>query len=392
MHRQTVSRPTSPASRSDSAVTEDPTDTASSDRQPTVSELVRNYSDPPIEGHKRDRSESGDPAPAGKRGARERGGEPGRSPASVSARSLKESLDDAIEGLENRVMASLSRDLHEFRETLMEEIGKLSDRVKDLEKHIEERDGVIDQLTDDLHQSRREVSALQDRVEEAEINSRLPCLILSGPAMAPRHAPRLDPSLPARAAPAAVGSSPPAAPAWPAGPGQGQVAVTSGSADRRASADERGPGQSAAAVTGGARRVGGWEEREDMNGLVVNTLKRCMPGLSIDGSDIDRAHRLPGPNNRVIVRFVRSGQDSVRDNVMTRRLELRGKDLYINESLTRLRGQIFRSLLAAKRQKKIYTVYSRGGYVFFKEKQHGVGTRVDSLQRLRDLGYGVLER
>ena len=61
-----------------------------------------------------------------------------------------------------------------------------------------------------------------------------------------------------------------------------------------------------------------------------------MPGLNIDGSGIDRAHRLPGANNRVIVRFVRSGQDSVRDNAMTRRLELRGKDLYINESLTRL--------------------------------------------------------
>ncbi|KAF0303748.1 Rho GTPase-activating protein 190 [Amphibalanus amphitrite] len=99
-----------------------------------------------------------------------------------------------------------------------------------------------------------------------------------------------------------------------------------------------------------------------------------------------------GPNHRVIVRFVRSGQGSVRDAVMARRLELRGKDLYINESLTRLRGLIFRSLLAAKREKKIYTVYSRGGQVYFKEQQFGVGTRVDSLQRLTDLGYTVIER
>ena len=77
---------------------------------------------------------------------------------------------------------------------------------------------------------------------------------------------------------------------------------------------------------------------------------------------------------------------------MTRRLELRGKDLFVNESLTRLRGQIFRSLLAAKRAKKVYTVFSRGGNVYFKEKQHGVSTRVDSLQRLSQLGYSVLER
>ena len=125
---------------------------------------------------------------------------------------------------------------------------------------------------------------------------------------------------------------------------------------------------------------------------MVNTLTRCMPNLNFTVNDIDRAHRLPGPNNRVIVRFMRSGEGSVRDEVMSRRLELRGKDLFVNESLTKLRGQIFRSLLAAKRQKKIYTVYSRGGNVFFKEKQHGVGTRVDSLQRLRELGYSVLER
>ena len=35
----------------------------------SVGDLVKNYSDP-SEGQKRDRSESGDPAPAGKRGAR----------------------------------------------------------------------------------------------------------------------------------------------------------------------------------------------------------------------------------------------------------------------------------------------------------------------------------
>ena len=379
MPRRAVSRSASPVGRSDSVTADSRSDVVSSERQSSVSELVRNYSDPPSESQKRDRSESGDPAPAGKRGARERGSDTGRSPSAPSSRAFKESLDDAIDGLESRVMASLSRELHEFRETLMAEISRLSERVGDLEKHVEERDGLIDQLSEELQQSRREVSALQDRVEEAEINSRLPCLILSGPSMAARHAPRLEPPLPDRTAPAAVGS-----------PGQGLTTVTSLPADRQAGSEGRRPGQSAAAVAGGGRRGG--EEREDISALVVTTLNQCMPGLNVDASDIDRAHRLPGPNNRVIVRFVRSGQDSVRDQVMARRLELRGRDLYINESLTRLRGQIFRSLLAAKRQKKIYTVYSRGGYVYFKEKQHGVGTRVDSLRRLRDLGYSVLER
>ena len=138
--------------------------------------------------------------------------------------------------------------------------------------------------------------------------------------------------------------------------------------------------------------AGDWEEREDVDALVVNTLNRSMPGLNMSASDIDRAHRLPGPNNRVIVRFVRSGQGSVRDQVFSRRLELRGRDLFVNESLTRLRNQIFRSLLAVKRERRIYAVYSRGGHVFYKAKQHGVGKRVDSLQRVREMGFTVIER
>ena len=43
-------------------------------------------------------------------------------------------------------------------------------------------DDFIDQLTDEIHRSRKEVSALQDRMDKAKSNSRMPCLILSGPA------------------------------------------------------------------------------------------------------------------------------------------------------------------------------------------------------------------
>ena len=359
-------------------------DDTSHERQP-VSELVRNYGDP-LEMHKRDRSESGDPAPPGKRGARELSGEPGRSPSTLSGRNFKERLDDAIDGLEGRLMASFSRELHEFRESLSAEIAKLNERVRDLEQHTEEKDCIIDKLTDDLQQSRAEVAALQTRMEDAEMNSRLPCLILSGAAMAPRHSPHLEPPLPPRAVSAAADPSRSAA---PAGAGQGRQPVTSRSADRPG-----GSGQSAGrgGEVRGAARSGDREEREDINTLVIETLNRCMPGLGMNASDIDRAHRLPGANNRVIVRFTRSGEGSIRDCVMSRRLELRGRELYISESLTKLRSLIFRSLLAAKREKKLYTVYTRGGHVFVKQQQFGVSTRVASLDRVRELGYCVLER
>ena len=389
MHRQAVSRPGGDASGAggDPVAVNQPTLTAEGERQ-SVGELVRAYGEPPSDGHKRDRSESGDPAPAGKRNARERSGEPTRSPLALSSggssRNFKDQLDAAVEDLEHRVSESLSRDLQEFRERMTAEIDKLFGRVKDLEQHVEERDIVIDRLTDELRHSREEVSALQIRIEDAEMNSRLPCLVLSGAAMSPRSAPRLGPPLSAR----------------PPGAGQGPT-VTSQLADHRAGGGQE-PAQSAAEAGGdrrGARGAiaargggGGLEEREDVNALVISTLNRCLPGLDMVEADVDRAHRLPGANNRVIVRFVRSGQDSVRDRVMSRRLELRGKELYINESLTKLRGIIFRSLLAAKRENKLYTVYSRGGQVYFKEKQHGVSTRVDSLRRLRELGYTPLDR
>lgn len=358
-----------------------PSVTASSERH-SVSDLVRSYSDN-SEGQKRGRSESGDPAPAGKRGAREPSGEVGRSPAALGSRNLREHLETTIDSLETRMMASLSRDFHEIRETLSAEIARLNDRLADLEKHVEEKDNVIAELTDELRESRSEVSALQARVEDAEVNSRLPCLVLSGAAMASRHAPRPGPPLPTDRATAGAAAA-----------GQGQAAVTSRPAGGQVGT---GPGGSAPGA-GGDRRgargavAGDWEEREDVDALVVNTLNRSMPGLNMSASDIDRAHRLPGPNNRVIVRFVRSGQGSVRDQVFSRRLELRGRDLFVNESLTRLRSQIFRSLLAVKRERRIYTVYSRGGHVFYKEKQHGVGKRVDSLQRVREMGFTVIER
>ena len=356
-------------------------DSASAEHErQSVSELVKSYGDSRSDGQKRDRSESGDSAPAGKRGARERSGEPHpvRSPSSSADATLRERMEVAFDDLERKVTQSLLRDLHEFRAGLSAEIVKLSDRVKDLERHVEERDGTIDELTEELQQSRKAVAALEIRVEEAEMNSRLPCLILSGAALAPRNAPRLEPPLSARSAPAAPASAP---------PGQSRGGMTSRPADRPAGGGGR-PGERGQSAAGG----GGWEEREDVNALVIHTLNRSMQGLNLIEEDIDRAHRLPGPNNRVIVRFVRSGQGSVRDQVWSRRLELRGKDLFINESLTRLRGQIFRSLLAAKRDKKVYTVYSRGGHVYFKEKQHGVSTRVDSLKRLREGGFNVLER
>ena len=259
----------------------------------------------------------------------------------------------------------------------------------------------------ELGDVRREMAALQGRTEDAEINSRLPCLILSGDALAPRRGNGLPASHPGDAGrpEPSPGSAPAVTSTAPGGGGPRQAGAEgpTAPADRRpadggapaAQSADRPAAPPGAATAGRDRTAGGGGGRggeiEDIHGLVVSTLNRCLPGLNMCDADIDRAHRLPGAGNRVIVRFVRSGRGSVRDQVYWRRLSLRGRDLFISESLTKLRGTIFRSLLNAKKQGKIHTVFTRGGQVFFKAREYGTAERVDSIEKVKQLGFTVTQ-
>lgn len=346
-------------------------------KQASVSDLVRNYDGNPAseDGQgKRDRSESGDPQPrAWKRGALDRHGERISPPHRLSGE-FRAKLDDAMDDIETRLTSLISRELHEFKMNINSQFEALETRIHDLEQHIETRDCEMDRMSQQLQDTREEMEALRSRAEDAEMVSRLPCLVLSGKAMAPqRHAPLLDAPLPTSgAAPSADTSSP-----GRAGPPLPPSARRGG---QGGAPEQRG---------GGGSRT---EDREDINNLVVSTLNHCFQDLHVEVRDIDRAHRLPGPNNRVIVRFVRSGPGSIRDVIMWRRLELKGRDLYVNESLTSLRGKIFRSLLEAKKGGKIHTVYTRGGQVFFKPERFAVSQRVESIQKLSQLGFSVVTR
>ena len=143
---------------------EDRVEDRPSERQSTT-DSVKSFGESFTDAQKRDRSESGDIAPAGKRGARERGGDHFHSSSPGSK--VKDQLDAAIDDFENRMTSMLSRDFHELRVTLKAEIDKLSGRVRDLEVHVEERDSLISELTEELRQSRKDVSSLQSRVEDA---------------------------------------------------------------------------------------------------------------------------------------------------------------------------------------------------------------------------------
>ena len=77
---------------------------------------------------------------------------------------------------------------------------------------------------------------------------------------------------------------------------------------------------------------------------------------------------------------------------MSRRLELKHcNDLFINESLTAQKNAIYRALLDAKKSKKIYTVFTRWGHVYFKAEKFGTSSKVDSADKLRSFGFHMKE-
>ena len=221
---------------------------------------------------------------------------------------VREIIEDAVEGLESRLSLFLSREIHELTDSLLLKFEALNTRIKDLEEHVNEKDIALEKMSAELQVTREEVRRLSERNENAEMNSRIPCLVLSGSALAPQRGSHLAAPLPLptdRSAPRGAGS---------AGPD-----------------GARAGGSGAGGGGGGGRSAGGGAEGvEDINGLVISVIRGRFDGLHITDGDIDRAHRLPGPNNLVIVRFVRSGLGSVRDQLMSRRMELRHRgDLFV---------------------------------------------------------------
>ena len=157
----------------------------------SVSELVKTY-DPYADGvdrqGKRDRSESGDSGPASKRGALDRSASCSLVLSATQVNKVvKTYLDSALERLEDRLSVTISQELSAFKTDFHSRFESLYERLGDLERHVEERDCVIEDLRTELDSSKEELKALRDRIEDAEIISRLPCLILSGGRMAARH-------------------------------------------------------------------------------------------------------------------------------------------------------------------------------------------------------------
>ena len=120
----------------------------------------------------------------------------------------------------------------------------------------------------------------------------------------------------------------------------------------------------------------------------VEILSKRFPDLKISVNDFQKVYRLQNEKS-IVCKFV---QTKMRDELYERRFELargpggvreRLTPLYISEYLTAKNSQIFNTLLEAKRNKWIYTVYTRRGLVHFKADRESRGRRVDDLQQLK---------
>ena len=278
---------------------------------------------------------------------------------------IRELLDEQFEKF-----SQLKEEFQEIANAIKSDLISLRQRVTDLEEHVERKDKETEALQDKVEKYQEQVASLEERLDANEANSRLPTLVLSGPMVA-RSAPGRrsppDPARPGSSTPAGSGEAPP-----PAG----------GDASSPAGGPGRPPSSQQSASSSGDR------DEEDVPATVVRLLNEAYPDLHLQKGDIARAHR-DRTGKKIWCKFVHSGPGSKRELVYSRRLSLKTLDrdnaLYINESLSKVRNEIFNELPSLKKQRKIYTVFTRNGAVFFKSKQYGQNVRVDNFSKFAAL-------
>ena len=120
---------------------------------------------------------------------------------------------------------------------------------------------------------------------------------------------------------------------------------------------------------------------------VVGVVSARFNDVRLARTDIQAAHRLQSKDT-IICKFYNR---EVRDNIFSKRFELMKRSdrsrnsLFINESLTKNNRALFNELLTAKRNGKLYTVFTRAGLVYCKVSRDSKAARVDSKDKIADI-------
>ena len=107
------------------------------------------------------------------------------------------------------------------------------------------------------------------------------------------------------------------------------------------------------------------EEHEDTDETAINFFKTHL-NIDVDKNELDRSHRLPSKNKPLIVKFVRH---NVKTNIFAAKRRLKGKSIYITESLTKTRLNCVSRLKNYKDEKLISAYWTWDGKIYYYQRK-----------------------
>lgn len=126
--------------------------------------------------------------------------------------------------------------------------------------------------------------------------------------------------------------------------------------------------------------------------VIETTIQRYL-SHSLDRAQLKSLIRLR--NGKVLVEFSTAAPGSDRDTIFRSKTKLRGSGLFVAESLTPRRQELFSSLLKLKKEGRIFSVFTRSGNVLACRSRDTAPVRVvdaETVQRMAGGGGGAADR
>ena len=261
--------------------------------------------------------------------------------------------------------------------TVREEIGRMSTRIRDLEKHIEERDNFIEDIESRLRNRESRVEELEEEMDKISNEHKKRDLIFSGSAVPAPPAQAWAEDVTATAVTMLARCLP-------------DVPVAAGDIDEcfRVARGKRIVCRFRKSGRGSVRD----EVYENRFGTRHTARRAGVPANSAAAGGSDALNDAPvsSPAGDALPESVEPAPGGAtpadhRRNTATSTGSERAaatQQLYVSENLTRRKQDIFHALLAEKRAQKLYTVFTKNGEVFCKTMQYGRKIRVESMGKI----------
>ena len=126
--------------------------------------------------------------------------------------------------------------------------------------------------------------------------------------------------------------------------------------------------------------------QEDVKEVIRSLLLRSM-GFELDVRQVNTAFRV---RNKIHVEFTSAAPGSNRDQLFRAKTKLRGSGLFITESLTPHRQELFQNLLHLKREKIVFAAFTQAGELFARKTCSSTPVKIRdhaALQQLCDPGH-----